>query len=106
MTLFKYLTGRTSMGYSRSAFTACSAANFESRLSMDTVSGEPFLAIYFSKKRLAATLSRLALNRKSIVLPALFTARYRYFHEPITLMYVSYAPPVADWALVLEKRFF
>src|SRR6266446_506551 len=34
----------------------------------------------------AALRSRLAVRRKSTVCPALSTARYKYFHWPLTLM--------------------
>lgn len=37
-------------------------------------------------KRRAAAMSRLAVSRKSTVWPSRSTARYRYFHWPLTLM--------------------
>ena len=55
-------------------------------LSIVTFSGAPFSRMALSKKRLAAALSRLAVNRKSTVLPLLSIARYRYFQTPLTLM--------------------
>ena len=55
-------------------------------LSTVTFSGTPLAFMALSKKRRAAALSRLAVNRKSTVLPALSTARYRYFQAPLTLM--------------------
>jgi hypothetical protein len=38
----------------------------------------------FCRKRLAATASRFALRRKSIVAPVESTARYKYVHLPAT----------------------
>ncbi len=62
--------GRLPLGVSR-----VQRSRLEPFLSMVIVSGTPFLAVDFSNKRRAANLSRLALNRKSIVLPALSTPR-------------------------------
>jgi hypothetical protein len=41
------------------------------------------------KNRLAASASRLAESRKSIVRPPLSTARYKYVQRPFTFTYVS-----------------
>lgn len=49
-------------------------------------SGAPFRSIACSKKLRAAALSRCARSTKSMVSPALSTARYRYFHSPLTLI--------------------
>jgi hypothetical protein len=54
-------------GVSRVAFTACNAARFEPLLSMVTSRVYRSERSTFSKKRRAAILSRLALNRKSMV---------------------------------------
>src|SRR5205807_5994426 len=43
----------------------------------------------FLKKRLAASASRVGLKRNSRVFPSESTARYRYVHVPLILMYVS-----------------
>ena len=43
----------------------------------------------FVRKRSAATASRLAERRKSIVAPVESTARYKYTHLPLTRTYVS-----------------
>lgn len=42
-----------------------------------------------SRKRRAAAWSRLARSRKSMVAPSRSTARYKYFHWPVTLMQAS-----------------
>jgi len=65
-------TGKLRFCRSKARWTS---ARLEPLLSMVTVSGAPFLAMALSKKRRAAALSRLALNKKSMVLPALSTAR-------------------------------
>ena len=51
--------------------------------------GVQLLQIAWPKKRSAALVSRLAVSKKSTVLPSLSTARYKYFHWPRTLMSVS-----------------
>jgi hypothetical protein len=40
----------------------------------------------FSKKRLAAAVSRFAASRKSMVCPVESTARYRYLSRPLTFI--------------------
>src|SRR5258707_10799107 len=64
----------------------------------------------FSKKRLAAALSRLAVSRKSIVCPVESTARYRYLSLPFTLSRVGGGAPTEAGAglrppLKLHVRF-
>src|SRR6185437_7092719 len=49
----------------------------------------PDASIAFTRKRLAAAVSRLAINRKSIVWPVESRARYRYRSSPLILIYVS-----------------
>ena len=43
--------------------------------------GVPLRLIAFAKKRLAAFWSRCLVSRKSMVLPNLSTARYKYTHS-------------------------
>jgi hypothetical protein len=47
-------------------------------------SGAPCCQIALRKKRSAALQSLFAVSRKSTVAPALSTARYRYFQQPLT----------------------
>ncbi|MFT5334560.1 MAG: hypothetical protein ACI9GB_002471, partial [Halioglobus sp.] len=58
-------------------------------LSMLIKLGLPLESMALFRKRKAAFLSRLAVSRKSTVLPCLSTARERYFHWPLILIYVS-----------------
>ena len=100
MTLFRYLTRRSSMSTPFSAWYASMAAVLAPLLSMLIFCGVPHWSMDLRKKRKAALRSRLAVNRKSIVWPALSTARYRYFHWPFTLTYVSSKRqllPTARW---------
>ena len=47
--------------------------------------GNPLRPMALRRKRSAALRSRLAVKKKSTVAPALSTARYKYFHAPLTL---------------------
>jgi hypothetical protein len=62
-------------GVSRSVFNWSRAALLAPLLSIVTVPGTSLYRIALSKKRLAAEASRLAVNRKSMVLPCLSTVR-------------------------------
>src|SRR5450830_1894562 len=87
--LLRYFTCRTVIEISLLALIASMAALLAPLLSMVTFAGTPLGCMALAKKRMAAALSRLAVRRKSTVLPSLSTARYRYFQIPLTLMYVS-----------------
>ena len=65
--LFRYLTCRTMIGVSPLALISSMAALLAPLLSMVTFSGTPLVCMALSKKRRAATLSRLAVSRKSTV---------------------------------------
>src|SRR5208283_3293575 len=57
-----------------------------------------------ARKRLAATVSRLAERRKSMVAPVESTARYKYTHLPFTRTYVSSTRPESLVGLSLERK--
>ena len=60
----------------------------------------------FVKKRRAAALSRLAVRRKTTVLPSLSTARQRYFRGAFDLdVRFIHAPTPAPRALMLAEHF-
>jgi hypothetical protein len=63
-----------------SALSVVSAAVLAPLLSIVTIAGAPWCRMALRKKRNAAAASRLAVSRKSMVLPSVSTARYRYFH--------------------------
>src|SRR5580700_10457932 len=58
----------------------------------------------FVRKRSAATASRLAERRKSIVAPVESTARYKYTHLPFTRTYVSSTRQESFVALTRLRR--
>ena len=58
----------------------------------------------FCQKGLAATASRLAERRKSIVAPVESTARYKYTHLPLTRTYVSSTRQESLVGLSLERK--
>ena len=80
----RYLIWQT-ISFPRSALMASRGATFEPLLSIITFSGAPFRSIACSKKLRAATLSRRARSRKSMVSPALSMARYRFFQSALEL---------------------
>ena len=77
--VFRYLICLTMIGISRPTLMTSIAALLAPLLSIVTFSGTPLAFMALSKNRRAAALSRLAVSRKSTVLPSLSTARYRYF---------------------------
>src|SRR4051812_30724995 len=80
--LFRYLhwRRRARRGSAPSAFSASIAAGYARFLSTLTTRGVGFscAANTLRKNSLAASVSRFALSRKSIVWPVESTARYRY----------------------------
>jgi hypothetical protein len=74
----------SSMPASCSALWLSIAAVLAPLLSIVIFSGVPFHLIALRTNRSAALRSRLAVSRKSTVVPALSTARYRYIHAPLT----------------------
>jgi hypothetical protein len=67
-------------------------------LSIVIFAGVPFHLIALRKNRSAALRSRLAVNKKSIVAPALSTARYKYFQAP--LIFTIYEHPAIERGVV------
>ena len=80
------MTWRISMAAPVSALWLSSAAVLEPLLSIVIFSGVPFLLTALRKNLRAALQSRLAVNSKSTVAPALSTARYRYFQLPLEFL--------------------
>src|ERR1700712_355964 len=104
--LLRYLTCRILIGISRSLFSCSSAAWLAPLLSIVTFLGTVLCRMAFSKKRLAAAASRLAVNRKSTVWPCLSTALYRYFQAPLTLIYVSSILQLVPTACLCFRKAF
>jgi hypothetical protein len=73
--LLRYLTCRTVTGKAIGPLILSIAALLTPLLSIAIFSGPPFSRIAFSKKRLAAAVSRCAVSKKSTVFPSLSTGR-------------------------------
>ncbi len=88
MMLLRYLFCRISISlpFSTFSFRESRAALLLPLLSTLTLAGLPLLPMALLKKALAATLSLLALSKKSTVCPSLSTALYKYTHLPFSLM--------------------
>ena len=83
--LLRYLIWRVSMPALVSVLWLSIAAVSAPLLSIVIYAGVPlYLIAYKHKKRSAALRSRLAVNSKSTLAPALSTALYRYFQTPLT----------------------